>query len=211
MLTLTSISKSFGTRPILKNLSLTLPRGESLAVLGPSGSGKTTLLNIVAGLLPPDGGSVSVGDVNPYMLSDTERADFRRAKIGLVFQQHRLLPQLSALENVALPMMAGRRSVSTDDMNRARMLLGDVGLSDRATQRPHELSGGECQRVALARALVRRPALLIADEPTASLDHATAADIGKLLIAVATSTQTTLLAASHDTALAALFGRQLAL
>ena len=211
MLRLTSISKSYGAQVILDGFSLTLPRGESLAILGPSGSGKTTLLNIVAGTLPPDCGTVSVDAIDPYALDDAGRAEFRRAKIGLVFQQHRLLPQLTALENIALPTMAGKRRVSPDDMARAGELLGAIGLADRATHKPHELSGGECQRIALARALIRRPALLIADEPTAALDHATAADIGKLLLAIAASTGTTLLAATHDTQLAACFSKTLSI
>jgi len=211
MLTLSHIIKSFASLAILRDVSVTLESGKSLAIIGPSGSGKTTLLSIVSGLLPPDSGTVSIDGINSYTLSDSERTEFRRTTLGLVFQQHRLLSQLTALENVALPALAGKKRVSPEEMERARQLLADVGLGARSTHRPEQLSGGECQRVALARALMNKPTLLIADEPTASLDHATADEIGHLLLKVVAQHGTTLLAATHDMNLAKLFSATLSL
>ena len=143
MLTLSHISKSFETLAILRDVSITLETGTSLAVIGPSGSGKTTLLSIVSGLLPPDSGTVSINGIEPYTLTDSERTEFRRSTLGLVFQQHRLLPQLTALENVALPALAGKQRVTSEEMKRARQLLADVGLATRSAHRPEQLSGGE--------------------------------------------------------------------
>jgi len=208
MLTLDKISKSFASLDILRDVSFTLGRGESLAIIGPSGSGKTTLLSIVSGLLTPDSGTIFINDINPYDLTEAERVEFRRKTLGLVFQQHRLLPQLTALENVALPALAGKRRTTSEDMARASQLLVDVGLAERAAHRPAQLSGGECQRIALARALMNKPALLVADEPTASLDRATADEIGALLLDIVARHGTTLLAATHDTFLAARFSQR---
>ena len=205
MLSLSRISKSFASLAILRDISFTVEHGASLAIVGPSGSGKTTLLSIVSGLLVPDSGTVSIDGANPYALSESERVEFRRRTLGLVFQQHRLLPQLTALENVVLPTLAGKRRATSEDMERARALLSDVGLAERATHRPGQLSGGECQRIAVARALMNAPALLVADEPTASLDRATADEMGGILLDLAARHGTTLLAATHDTLLAARF------
>ena len=165
---------------VLRGVSFDLEAGHSLAVMGPSGSGKTTLLNLIGTLDRPTAGEVTLNGVNPFSLSADALARFRSDNIGFVFQDHHLLPQLTALENVLLACLA-RGRVTADDQARAAALLDRVGLADRATHLPGELSGGERQRVAIARALVNRPALILCDEPTGNLDAANADAVGALL------------------------------
>ena len=177
------LCKSFptptGRLDILRNLDLALSAGDAVAVLGASGSGKSTLLNILGTLDKPDSGNLTISGINPAGLDANELARFRNEKIGFVFQEHRLLPQLSALENVLIPAMAGW--VEGNHSQRARELLDRVGLGSRLNHRPAELSGGERQRVAIARALLMGPKLILADEPTGNLDPTSANSVGVLL------------------------------
>lgn len=202
-----SLCKDFPTRSgplvVLRNISLTLTRGDAVVVTGPSGSGKSTLLNILGTLEPPTSGRVTIGGTDPFALSQAELARFRNRHVGFVFQDHHLLPQCSALENVLIPTLAVRRD--DDDAGRARSLLDRVGLADRADHRPAELSGGQKQRVALARALINRPTLLLADEPTGNLDGKTAGSVAALLSDLHRDHDTTLIVATHSRVLAERF------
>ena len=179
MIELRSIAKSYAgpsQRRIFSNLSLTLARGEYVAIVGASGVGKSTLLNIIAGLEPVDSGSVIVDGVDCMALDDDARTRFRRERMGFVFQAFHILPYLSVAQNVALPLALQRRRNAVDDARVAAMLSA-VGLDGRGESAPRELSGGELQRVAIARALVHRPSLVLADEPTGNLDPSTAASV----------------------------------
>ena len=185
---------------VLTGISLDVPAGQFLAVNGPSGSGKSTLLGLVAGLDRPTTGRITVAGVEITQLGEDELARFRRDTIGYVFQSYHLIPTLTALENVAVPLeLAGER----DALGRARTLLGEVGLAERAHHYPVQLSGGEQQRVAVARAVCRRPRLLLADEPTGNLDSATGKQIIELLVALNRNLGSTLALVTHDSALAA--------
>lgn len=207
-----SITKQFptsgGTLTVLGEVSFTMSRGESAAVMGPSGSGKSTLLNILGALEPPSSGRVTLGDRDPWKLAETELAAFRNRSVGFVFQDHHLLPQCSVLENVLIPTMAGGRRDSVETGERASTLLDRVGLADRLDHRPAELSGGERQRVALARALINRPLLLLADEPTGNLDRATALAVCSLMLELHGREKTILLVATHSESLARRFARR---
>jgi lipoprotein-releasing system ATP-binding protein len=195
---------------ILNGASLTLSRGENLAILGPSGSGKSTLLSILGTLEPPTSGRVTLLGQNPFELDETALAHFRSRQIGFVFQEHYLLPQCTVLENVLIPFLAD--GVATDiDEKHAGQLLERVGLSERLHHRPAELSGGERQRVAIARALVREPTLLLADEPTGNLDRTTAQAITRLLLEMQAEANTILIVVTHSAALAAALGRRMEL
>jgi len=193
---------------VLRDVSLELGAGDSLAVIGPSGSGKSTLLNILGTLDRPTAGSVSFAGVAPFSLPPDELARFRAQRIGFVFQDHHLLPQCSAVENVLLPRLALGKS-RPSDADRARELLARVGLSNRATHLPAELSGGERQRVAVARALMNGPSLLLADEPTGNLDARASESIGELLAQIAAETRAILIVVTHSAALAKRFARQM--
>jgi putative ABC transport system ATP-binding protein len=185
---------------ILKDVGLNIGRGEAVALLGPSGSGKSTLLMVMTGLERPDGGSVIVAGKNLPKLNEDELARFRGRNIGIVFQAFHLIPTMTALENVAVPLeLAGAR----DAFARAELELRAVRLSERLNHYPAELSGGEQQRVALARALAPHPAIVVADEPTGNLDEATGRDIIELLFRGHREHGTTLVLVTHDTALAA--------
>jgi putative ABC transport system ATP-binding protein len=184
---------------VLENVSLEVPRGQFLAVAGPSGSGKSTLLGLVAGLDRPTAGEIVVDGVEITRLSEDELARFRRDTIGYVFQSYHLIPTLTAVENVAVPLeLAGE----PDAAARARVLLDDVGLGARAHHYPVQLSGGEQQRVAVARAVCRQPRLLLADEPTGNLDSATGKQIIELLVSLNRTLRSTLVLVTHDAALA---------
>ena len=193
---------------VLRGVTLSLSAGESLAILGPSGSGKSTLLNILGTLDTPTSGKFTLDGIDPQALSAGELARFRAQNIGFVFQDHHLLPQCTAVENVLIAKLAGGK-VADGDVNRARELLGEVGLSNRATHLPAELSGGERQRVAIARALMNSPKLLLCDEPTGNLDSKTSATIGELLVSLAAATHAILIAVTHSVTLAQLFQTQL--
>src|SRR5713226_4559815 len=191
-----------GGRPVdvLADVSLDVPAGRFLAIAGPSGSGKSTLLGLIAGLDRPTSGSITVAGVEITGLGEDALARFRRDTIGYVFQSYHLIPTLTALENAAVPLeLAG----DADALARARALLEEVGLGDRAHHYPAQLSGGEQQRVAVARAIARRPKLLLADEPTGNLDSATGKQIIELLVALNRNRASTLVLVTHDPALAA--------
>ncbi len=185
---------------VLSGVSLEVPAGQFLAVAGPSGSGKSTLLGLIAGLDRPTSGSITVAGVEITELGEDELARFRRDTIGYVFQAYHLIPTLTAVENVAVPLELGGEA---DALARARALLDDVGLGTRAHHYPAQLSGGEQQRVAVARAVCRRPRVLLADEPTGNLDSATGKQIIELLVALNRTLQSTLVLVTHDPALAA--------
>mgnify|MGYP001812104516 CR=1 FL=1 len=178
------LTKSFPTAseplPVLTGVSLSLSESESVAIVGPSGSGKSTLLQILGTLDRPDGGEVRIDQTNPFALHEDELAAFRNQHIGFIFQDHHLLPQLTVIENVLVPTLAGGRP-GADDFARARGLLESVGLADRLGHLPGELSGGERERVAIARALLMGPSLILADEPTGNLDHKSGQDVIRIL------------------------------
>ena len=185
---------------ILRNISLAVTRGEAVGLVGPSGSGKSTLLMTMAGLERPDSGSITIDGVSLDGLSEDALAKFRGARIGIVFQAFHLIPTMTALENVAAPLeLAGLK----DAFTRAAAELAAVGLDQRLSHYPAQLSGGEQQRVALARALAPRPSLLIADEPTGNLDEATGRAIIDLLFDLRAQRRATLVLVTHDLALAA--------
>jgi len=203
-----SYSEGGGSRRVLESASLELAAGECVALLGPSGSGKSTLLHLAAGLDTPDAGSVRVCGLALERLSERERSLLRRERIGLVFQSFHLLPGLSALENACLSLdLNGRRA----ERERARELLARVGLAGRERARPAQLSGGEQQRVALARALAHEPRLLLADEPTGSLDATSGALVLQLLLELARERGLALLFATHSHELAQQADRRLEL
>jgi lipoprotein-releasing system ATP-binding protein len=207
MLEICQVAKQYpsprGPLSVLSGVSLVLKRGDAAAIMGPSGAGKSTLLYIAGGLEPPTSGAVTLDGANPYQLGEKELAAFRNRKIGFIFQDHCLLPQCSVLENVLIPTLVGDEDA--DAPRRARELLEQVGLADRLDHRPAELSGGEKQRVALARALIRRPHLLLCDEPTGNLDEASAEMVALLLMELHARQQTMLIVVTHSAALAARF------
>jgi lipoprotein-releasing system ATP-binding protein len=213
-LAVNNITKEFPTRAenlvVLRGASLELSSGQNLAILGPSGSGKSTLLYIIGTLDRPSSGSIQLRGSDPFALNEPQLADFRNEQIGFVFQDHYLLPQCSVLENVLLPTIA-QPNAGAEFIDRAKMLIERVGLSGRIDHRPAELSGGERQRVAVARALIRKPILLLADEPTGNLDRTTAASVGRLLLDLERGEQTMLIFVTHSLELASLFDRRLEL
>jgi putative ABC transport system ATP-binding protein len=192
---------------VLRDINLTIEPNAFVAVVGPSGSGKTTLLGLLAGLDRPSRGTVRVDGVDLGGLSEDRRAAFRAERVGFVFQTFQLLPTLTALENVLVPLELGGRSRGRDAETRARDLLNRVGLGDRTSHYPAQLSGGEQQRVGVARAFANRPAILFADEPTGSLDAETGRGVIELLVELNREARTTLVLVTHDPALASLAGR----
>jgi len=197
--------------PVLDGVALAAAAGESAAVVGPSGCGKSTLLNIIGTLDRPTSGRVLLAGRDLSGLGDEELAGLRRREIGFVFQLHHLLPQCTALENVLVPALAGGGRVSRETEDRGRRLLERVGLADRMAYRPGHLSGGERQRVAVARALINGPRLLLADEPTGSLDRAAAERLEGLLVEINREEGVTLVVVTHAAHLAAGMGRVLEL
>ncbi len=210
MLELSNISKIYptprGALTVLSGVSLSLQRGEAAAITGPSGAGKSTLLYIAGALETPTAGSVTLDGGDPYRLPEREQAAFRSRMIGFVFQDHCLLPQCSVLENVLVPALVAPDRM--DYRKRVRELLDQVGLAGRLDHRPSELSGGEKQRVALARALIRRPQLLLCDEPTGNLDEASAEMVAGLLLELHARQDTILIVVTHSAALASRFRRR---
>jgi lipoprotein-releasing system ATP-binding protein len=202
----TDIRKDYPTRsgplPVLAGVSLTLNRGDALAVTGPSGSGKSTLLHVLGTLDPPTAGTVALDGVNPFSLGDKELAAFRNTKVGFVFQDHHLLPQCTVLENVLIPTLVSPNGDRMNFESYAKDLLTRVGLAGRLEHRPAELSGGERQRAAVARALIHKPTLLLADEPTGNLDRKTAAAVGELLLELHRQENTILVVVTHSQELA---------
>lgn len=194
-----SVSDSTGTLDILRDIDFQVPRGQTLAIVGASGSGKSTLLSIMAGLDTPTRGTVKIDGQDLFALDEDARAALRAQKLGFVFQSFQLLGHLTALENVMLPLeLAGRK----DARKAATEMLGRVGLGERLGHYPKVLSGGEQQRVALARAFVVHPSVLLADEPTGSLDYATGETVMELMFALNREQGTTLVLVTHDTGIA---------
>ena len=198
-----------GSLKVLDGVSLSLERGEAVAIMGPSGSGKSTLLHILGTLDFPTAGSVQLDGVSPFALNERDLAAFRNRRIGFVFQDHHLLPQCSVIENVLIPTLVNPEANKPELLKTAKELLDRVGLSDRIEHRPAELSGGERQRVAVARALIQKPALILADEPTGNLDRASAAVVGKLLVELNRSENSILVVVTHSQELAGLFPKRL--
>lgn len=209
LILLEKVSKSYGEGEnvapthVLSEVDLKVSSGQTLAIVGPSGSGKSSLLNILGALDQATSGKVMVAGRDLNACNEAELAAFRRATIGFVFQSHHLLPQLSVVENVLVPLLA-EPSLATDGSleNRAEQLLDRVGLSHRLDHRPGQLSGGERQRVAVVRALIRRPQLLLADEPTGALDHQASENLGGLLLELNREENMTLVMVTHSRELA---------
>jgi lipoprotein-releasing system ATP-binding protein len=200
-----NIHKNFGSDErlveVLRGVSLEISAGGAVAVMGPSGSGKSTLLHIIGTLDPPISGKIIINGEEPFLLPEPELARFRNRVIGFVFQDHHLLPQYTVLENILIPTLAFKQN-GEDYEARARELLEKVGLSHRLDHRPAELSGGERQRVAFARALINKPSLLLCDEPTGNLDHATANSVASLLFELHKEEQNILIVVTHSLELA---------
>lgn len=201
MIEINHISKRFGALDVLRDLSFTVDKGEVLAIVGPSGAGKTTLLQIMGSLASPSSGSVGYDGVSLNNLSNKELARFRNSNIGFVFQFHQLLPEFTVAENVAMPALIGGKS-KKEAFARAGELIEYLGLSDRAAHKPTKLSGGECQRAAVARALVNSPMVVLADEPTGSLDSHNRNDLHRLFFDLRRDLGHTFVIVTHDEALA---------
>jgi len=204
----TGVSKHYagpsGPVAVLSGVDLRLAAGESLSIVGPSGSGKSTLLHVVGALDPPSAGTVRLDGIDPYALGDRGLAAFRNRRIGFVFQDHHLLPQCTVLENVLVPTLVAEGHAAAY-RRRALELLEQVGLEHRLPHRPGELSGGEKQRVAIARALVCQPKLVLCDEPTGNLDHASSDAVADLLLELHRRQQTILIVVTHNLGLARRF------
>lgn len=213
MLTATHLAKHYdsarGAVPVIDDVSLQVERGDAVAIMGPSGCGKSTLLYMLGALERPTAGTVTLDGTNPFDLDEAAQAAFRNAQVGFVFQDHLLLPQLSALDNVIAPtLVSATREDATTVRSRATELLTMVGLADRLSHRPGELSGGERQRVAIARALVQQPSLLLCDEPTGNLDRSSADAVADLLVDLQQRRKVMLIVVTHSAQLASRFGRR---
>lgn len=206
MIKLEGITKSFGSLQVLKGIDLEIAKGEIVSIVGPSGAGKTTLLQIMGTLDKPDSGTIRLNDIEVSRMKEKELSAFRNGHIGFVFQFHQLLPEFTALENVMIPaFIAG---VSTKEATeRAKDILNFMGLSDRATHKPNELSGGEKQRVAVARALVNKPAVILADEPSGSLDTHNKEELHQLFFDLRNQFEQTFVIVTHDEGLAQITDR----
>lgn len=213
-LEVTHVAKQYPTRSeplmVLRDVTFSLEPTENAAIVGPSGSGKSTLLHILGALEAPTSGKVRLAGEDPFVLAEAALARFRNQHLGFIFQEHYLLPQLSVLENVLVPALADGR-VPGELMDRARDLLDRVGLGQRLEHRPSELSGGERQRVAVARALVMRPRLVLADEPTGSLDRTNALGVTQLLLDLQRQEKNVLVVVTHSGEVAGMMQRQLEL
>ena len=201
-----NIHKSFGELEVLKGVDLSINRGEIVSIVGPSGAGKTTLLQILGTLDKPNTGEVLVDNIDFSKLGEKQLAAFRNKHIGFIFQFHQLLPEFTALENVMIPALIARKDVKKTTQ-RAKELLQYLQLADRMEHKPSELSGGEKQRVAVARALINEPALILADEPSGSLDSKNKEDLHKLLFDLRDKFGLTIVIVTHDKELAALSDR----
>lgn len=202
MIQTVGITKSFGNLQVLKGIDLTINKGEVVAIVGPSGAGKTTLLQIIGTLDTPDAGKLYINETETGKLSEKELAAFRNKNIGFVFQFHQLLPEFTALENVMIPALIAREKTA-DAEKRAKDILDFLKLSDRMTHKPAELSGGEKQRVAVARALINNPAVILADEPSGSLDTKNKEELHSLFFELRDQMHQTFVIVTHDEQLAA--------
>ncbi len=202
------IEKSFGTLNVLKGIDFRAEKSEVVSIMGASGAGKSTLLQIIGTLSTPDSGSLTIDGIDVLKLSSRQLAEFRNRKIGFVFQFHHLLPEFTALENVMIPAFIAGRSKS-DAEAAAKALLADLGLADRFTHKPSELSGGEQQRVAIARALINNPSVLFADEPSGNLDSKTKEELHRLFFSLRDKYGQTIVIVTHDPELAKMCDRSL--
>lgn len=206
MIDISNIHKSYGSLHVLKGINLHIDKGEIVSIVGQSGAGKTTLLQIIGTLDDADEGSVTIDGVNISQLSKKKLSDFRNQKIGFVFQFHQLLPEFSALENIMMPALIAGKS-KREAKKRAEELLEFLHLSDRASHKPAELSGGEKQRVAVARALMNNPAVILADEPSGSLDTKNKEELHQLFFELRDKFGQTFIIVTHDEGLAAITDR----
>ena len=206
MIKIENITKSFGSLQVLKGIDLSIEKEEIVSIVGPSGAGKTTLLQIIGTLDRPDTGTVCVDGIDTTTLSQRQLADFRNQHIGFVFQFHQLLPEFTAIENIMIPAFIAGKSHS-EAKKRAEELLAFMNLSDRATHKPAELSGGEKQRVAVARALMNNPAVILADEPSGSLDSQNKAELHQLFFDLRDQFGQTFVIVTHDEELASITDR----
>lgn len=201
MIEINDIKKSFGSLQVLKGIDLRIEKGEIVSIVGPSGAGKTTLLQIIGTLDKPDSGTIKIDGIDISSLSAGKLADFRNRHIGFVFQFHRLLPEFTAIENIMIPAYIGGTNKS-EAKKRAKELLEFMGLTDRVEHKPAELSGGEKQRVAVARALINNPAVILADEPSGSLDSKNKAELHQLFFDLRDKFGQTFVIVTHDESLA---------
>ncbi|MBR3758588.1 MAG: ABC transporter ATP-binding protein [Bacteroidaceae bacterium] len=206
MIELKGITKSFGSLQVLKGIDLTIGKGEVVSIVGPSGAGKTTLLQIMGTLDKADAGTITIDGTNVSKLKEKELSAFRNRHIGFVFQFHQLLPEFTALENVMIPALIAGTSPKEAN-RRAQEMLDLLGLADRASHKPNELSGGEKQRVAVARALINRPSVVFADEPSGSLDTKNKEELHRLFFDLRDKLQQTFVIVTHDEGLATLTDR----
>ena len=206
MIEVKDIHKSFGELEVLKGVNLEVKRGEIVAIVGKSGAGKTTLLQIIGTLDRPTSGQIMIEGTDVFAMRDRELAAFRNKHIGFIFQFHQLLPEFTALENVCIPAMIAREKES-EYKSRAEKLLRELGLSERMSHKPNELSGGEKQRVAAARALMMGPDIILADEPTGSLDEKNKKELSELLLQLRKEYGQTILLVTHDKDLAKMADR----
>ena len=206
MIEVKNIHKSFGTLEVLKGVDLTVEKGEIVSIIGKSGAGKTTLLQIIGTLDKPDAGEVVIDGVDVFALNETALADFRNRHIGFIFQFHQLLPEFNALENVMMPALIARVPEKEAE-KRAMQLLTDLGIAERLTHNPNQLSGGEKQRVAAARAMMMSPDVILADEPSGSLDESNKKELHKLLLQMREQYGQTIIIVTHDKELAEISDR----
>ena len=206
MIEVKNIHKSFGTLEVLKGVNLTVEKGEIVSIIGKSGAGKTTLLQIIGTLDKPDAGKVVIDGVDVFALNETALADFRNRHIGFIFQFHQLLPEFNALENVMMPALIARVPEKEAE-KRAMQLLTDLGIAERLTHKPNQLSGGEKQRVAAARAMMMSPDVILADEPSGSLDESNKKELHKLLLQMREQYGQTIIIVTHDKELAEISDR----
>lgn len=206
MIEVKNIHKSFGTLEVLKGVDLTVEKGEIVSIIGKSGAGKTTLLQIIGTLDKPDAGNVVIDGVDVFALKEKELADFRNRHIGFIFQFHQLLPEFNALENVMMPAMIARVPEKEAE-KRAVQLLTELGMAERLTHKPNQLSGGEKQRVAAARAMMMSPDVILADEPSGSLDESNKKELHKLLLQMREQYGQTIIIVTHDKELAEISDR----
>ena len=206
MIEVKNIHKSFGALEVLKGVDLTVEKGEIVSIIGKSGAGKTTLLQIIGTLDKPDAGKVVIDGVDVFALNETALADFRNRHIGFIFQFHQLLPEFNALENVMMPALIARVPEKEAE-KRAMQLLTDLGMAERLTHKPNQLSGGEKQRVAAARAMMMSPDVILADEPSGSLDESNKKELHKLLLQMREQYGQTIIIVTHDKELAEISDR----
>lgn len=206
MIDIKNITKSFGSLQVLKGINLHIDKGEVVSIVGPSGAGKTTLLQIIGTLDSPDSGDITIDGIDVRKLNQKKLADFRNKHIGFVFQFHQLLPEFTAIENIMIPAFIAGMSKS-EAKKRAMELLDFMGLADRAKHKPNELSGGEKQRVAVARALVNNPSVILADEPSGSLDSQNKAELHQLFFDLRDKMGQTFVIVTHDETLASITDR----